>query len=241
MSAVRKATKPTKATSAEPEHVCEFCKKKFVTERTLVKHLCDKKRRWLWKDEKYAQIAFRAFQRFYQLSMRQKKPKTEMDFINSAYYNEFIKFGKFVVDVNAIDVPGFIDFLIKTSVNLSDWTKDWAYETWVRELGRKEDPYRAVERNILLMEQWSRETGDDWQDFFKKVNPNLAVKWIRSGRISPWVIYAVGEPLMDRMNEDQLKLIRELINPNFWTYRIKANKKDFDAIVQILEEAGVSS
>jgi thioredoxin-related protein len=31
---------------------CEFCKKDFVREKSLINHMCEKKRRWLWKDER---------------------------------------------------------------------------------------------------------------------------------------------------------------------------------------------
>ena len=59
-----------------PDNTCTFCKKTFLTERGVMLHSCEKKRRWLWKDEKYAVIGFRAFQRFYEISLRSKKPKS---------------------------------------------------------------------------------------------------------------------------------------------------------------------
>lgn len=222
-----------------PENTCSFCKKTFLTERGAMVHACEKKRRWLWKDEKYAVIGFRSFQRFYEISLRSKKPKSHEDFIDSKYYLGFIKFGRYVVDINAVDPLGFVDFLIKAQVKLEDWTAPWAYETWVREMGKKEGFERALERSILLMEQWAKENDNEWINFFREASPALATKWIRSGRISPWILYTVGEDLLDRMSNEQLLLIKEWIDPRFWPAKLRDHADDVEIIKATLREAGV--
>lgn len=222
------------------EWTCSFCKKSFSRESSYINHACEKKRRWLWRDEKYIKIGFIAFQKFFTMSMKSKKPKTYDDFMDSKYFTSFTKFGRHVLNINAIDVEGFIEFLIKGNIKLDNWTQDIWYETWIRELTKKESPHRAVERNILLMEQWARENGEDWVNFFRKVPTTLATKWIRTGRISPWLLYSgVGQPLFDRMTDEQLGLVKEWINPLFWLDRIRDNKAEVDQIRGILTDAGV--
>lgn len=235
------ARKPkTKEVKVEPiRHTCEFCKRDFSTEKTLIAHACEKKRRWLWKDEKYATMGFRAYQLFYEVGMKYKKVKTQEDFIDSQYYSAFIKFGKHLVDINAIDPIGFTEFLIRTNVRLDDWTLPRPYEIWVRELGRKEHPDRALERNILLMEQWSRETGEEWTDFFRKVNPQLATKWIKTGRLSPWLLFTVGDQLVERLSDEQLVLVQELLEPGFWFKKFDTFEDEVRSIKFNLRSVGV--
>ena len=60
-----------------------------------------------------------------------------------------------MLEINAIDPEKFIDFVITTSIQTSG--TDAVYETYIRELNKKETAERAVERGILLMQQWSRE------------------------------------------------------------------------------------
>lgn len=233
MASKPKKTQPT-------TYKCEFCKKEFKQERTLVSHVCEKKRRWLYKDEKYARLGFHAYQKFYDLSMRSKKPRSFEEFIDSKYYTSFTKFGRHLLHINALEVEGFVEFLIKTQTKIEDWTSDWVYETWVRELSKKESPENAVTRSIQLMEQWGRETGEPWQDFFRKVSPAHATKLIRTGRLSPWLMYAgVGHQLFDRMTDEQLKLIKEWINPIYWQMRIRDHKDEVEFIKGVLAEAGV--
>jgi len=234
------ARKPKAVVKAEPiKFVCDFCKHPYSTEKTLISHTCEKKRRWLWKDEKYAMMGFRAYQLFYEISMKSKKPKTQEDFIDSQYYSAFIKFGKYLVDINALDPMGFTDFLIRTNVKLDDWTLPRPYEIWIRELGKKEHPDKALERNILLMEQWARETGEEWTDFFRNVSTVQATRWIKAGRLSPWLLFTVGDELIERLSDEQLMMIKELLDANFWFKKFEYYSEEVRAIKFNLRAAGV--
>ena len=78
---------------------CPYCGKEFTKERTLQVHLCEPKRRHLQKDEKWVINAFMVFQRFYQLHQKTHKPKTYEDFCKSSYYNAFVKFGRYMMNI----------------------------------------------------------------------------------------------------------------------------------------------
>lgn len=224
----------------EDVHRCDYCKKEFTDERYLIAHSCEKKRRHLWKDEKYIKIGFIAYQNFYKYAMKVRKPKTYEQFADSKYFTSFTKFGKHILDINAVDPEGFIDFVIRNNVKIADWCSDYVYETWVRELGKKESPDRALERNILLMEQWSRDTGEPWNDFFRKVNPILATNWIKGGRISPWLLYTgYGDQLFSRMSDEQLNMVATVIDPKFWAKKIALNKAEVENFKTILDEVNL--
>jgi hypothetical protein len=222
-------------------HTCEYCGKDFVTEKTLINHACEKRRRWLWQEEKYVKLGFYAYRKFYKtVYINSKKEKTYKDFMNSRYYTGFTKFGRYILDISAVDPEGFIDFVIKLNVKLTDWTAEHVYETYIRELNKKESPDRAVERNILLMIQWSKDNNEPWNDFFRKVNPQLATRWIKMGRISPWLLYTgFGSDLFSRMSDEQLNLVKDVIDPVFWSKKVAINKNDVDYIKNILKSAGV--
>lgn len=219
---------------------CEFCKKEYTRESALIAHMCEKKRRWLWRDEKHVRIGFMAYRKFYELCMYSKKEITYQDFMKSKQYNSFTKFGKYLVDINAVKPERFVEFVIKANVKVDDWTAAWVYETWVRELAKKEDPDEAFKRNILLMEQWGRENGDEWFNFFRNISTTLATQWIKSGRISPWVLFtSVGGQLIDRMTDEQLEMVKDFINPIYWKPKITAYKDDIIYYDMLLKNAGV--
>ena len=105
-----------KKTKLKKSLKCKYCEKSFSTEKTLIAHMCVKKQRFKDKDTPGARLGFRAFQRFYELSVRSKTPKTELDFIKSQYYTSFVKFGRHLIALDPIASEEYLDFLIKNAI-----------------------------------------------------------------------------------------------------------------------------
>lgn len=226
-----------------PKHSCEFCKRGFNDEKNLINHNCEKKRRWFRREDPHARLGFMAWSRFYELtnSGGYKKKNNYKEFINSRYYTAFIKFGRHIIDINAIDPAKFIDFVIKNNLPIDKWTNDFVYEQYIRELTKKETPEQACERMILLMQQWSMQTGEPWQDFFRKINTNLAVQWVQSGRISPWLLYTLDSALdlIDRCNLEQQEMIKKFAPVAQWKIKFMKNRDSVDWIKNTMKDAGV--
>ena len=90
---------------------CDHCGKSFVKEHTLLVHACEKKNRFLNKDELHVRIGFHAYKKFYEIRYPGKKIPEYKDFMNSKFYIAFIKFGKYVINTNVINREQFIEFL----------------------------------------------------------------------------------------------------------------------------------
>lgn len=230
-----------KAVTDKP--TCEFCKSSFAKEETLLVHVCAKKERWLARDEKQVKMGFMFFQKYYQMSFRatMHRNKTFEDFINSSLYIGFVRFAKYVIDINAIDPEKYIEFLIRAQVPLKNWEKAFVYEQYIRELNKSEPVEAAFERNVLLMQQWSMDTGLEWSDFFREVNPILATKWIQGGRISPWILYTAesADSLFSRMSAEQVAMIEKTVEPKFWERKFKENPDDLEFVQSVLKDAGL--
>jgi hypothetical protein len=184
-----------------------------------------------------------AWSRFYELTggPNNKKKQNFKEFANSKYYNAFIKFGRHMVDLNAIEPAKLIDYVIKNNLPIDKWTHDFVYEQYIRELIKKETPEQASERMILLMQQWSMQTGEPWQDFFRKINTNLAVQWTRTGRISPWLLYNVDSALdmIDRCSLEQQDLISQFAPVAQWKILFMRNRDSIEWIKKTMRDAGV--
>ena len=220
---------------------CQYCNAKFKSERTLMVHVCEPKRRWMNKDEKYSRLAFYAFNRFYELTYAVGKPIDFDMFAKSKFYLGFTKFGKHIININAINPEEFIDFVIQNSVKLDKWTSDTVYNTYIQELNRKESADRAVERSILLMQKWGEEYERPFNKFFKEVSKPLAIHYIKSGRISPWVIFNSdnGAELIDSFSDEELIIINDYLEPAFWSRKFNARVEDVQFVKMILNKAGI--
>jgi hypothetical protein len=223
----------------ENKHTCEFCNKSFSREKTLVVHVCEKKRRALAKDEVAVKTSFYAYSRFLELNKKEKQ--TYDQFCQSNFYNAFVKFGTYIHAIKAIDPEQFIDYVLKSGIKLDNWAKDSTYKKYVIELIKKEPVEKAIERNIALLNKWAEDNDESWRNFFKVITPALATNLIIVGRISPWLLYNCDTAhfLFDRMTPEQMKLIDEYIDPKFWNIKFKTNLTDVNFIRSVLTEAGI--
>jgi hypothetical protein len=221
-------------------HKCQYCESEFQSERTIMVHVCEPKRRYMNKDEKYSRLAFHAFSRFYELTQAVGN-RTFDDFAKSKFYLGFTKFGKHIININAINPEDFVDFVIQNSVKLDRWCSDSVYETYIQELNRKESADRAVERSILLMQKWGVEYDRPFNRFFKEVSKPLAIHYITSGRLSPWAIFNCdsGAELIDSFSDEELIIINGYLEPSFWTRKFDTRVEDVHFVRMILKKAGI--
>jgi hypothetical protein len=64
------------------------------------------------KDKQGNRLGFQSWIEFYKKNSTSKKQKTYEEFIRSAYYTAFVKFGSYCVDVNLLNVSRYIDWLL---------------------------------------------------------------------------------------------------------------------------------
>ena len=196
---------------AQP-YKCNHCNKSFMQEKTLVAHMCERKRRALQKDEKRVQAGFMAFNRWWQLAQGYKKQRTYEEFCDTSYYNAFVKFGSFLNNVNPLYPEKFIDFVIKSGVKLDHWCRDELYEQYLYEMIKIEPIESAVQRSLQTMMEWADVSQAQFNHYFNYVNLNRAVHDIRNGKISPWLILNCrsGKEMLAKFNEEQLDGITDI-------------------------------
>ena len=232
-------TKTSRKSSAS--NTCKWCEKSFVSERTLATHMCVKKRRWADKDMTHVRLGFRVFQMFYDLNTASSKTKTLEEFIQSSYYEGFVKFGRACVRNEYLDPEKFAEWLIKNGKKLADWGKDKLYDEFLLEYVKKESGLRALERNVIYLSKWAEEHQYEWQEYFVKVSPARAVYDIRSAKISPWLLYLskTGDQLLTRFSDEQVKMIQHIIDAGFWMTLFSKNKEEVREVKHTCEIAGI--
>ncbi len=225
--------------NSDKPYVCEYCGTGYMREKTLAAHMCEKKRRWLQKDEKRVRYGLYAFQRFYALSAGTKKEKTYEDFAQSPYYNAFVKFGSFVSNVKPLYPEKYIDYVVTSGVKLDHWCRDEMYEKYALDLILKEDVTTALDRSVRHMVEWAEEKGSAWNHYFNYVSTNRAVWDIKDGKVSPWLILNCksGKEMLAKFNDEQLSLVYHVINPEHWALRFKRQTKDVELVKEIVKES----
>lgn len=223
-------------------YVCKYCRTGYTREKTLIAHMCEKKRRALQKDEKRVRYGFYAFQRFYEMTMNTKNPKTYQQFCDSQYYNAFVKFGSFISNVKPLYPEKYIDYVVTSGVKLDHWARDEMYEKYAIQLILKEDVTTALERSVTTMMEWAADNEPaPWNHYFQHVSLNRAIWHIKDGKISPWLVLNCksGKEMLGQLNDEQLNMIFHIVDPTHWAMRFKRQPNDVELVKEVAKESNL--
>ena len=223
---------------------CEHCGKSFTNERTILKHVCEPKRRYQQQNETGVQFGLRSYLQFYETTQGSARLKSYEDFVNSPYYNAFVRYGRYLVAVRAINVTSFTAWLLKNNKKLDQWCRDSYYEEWLSEYIRREAAQDALERGLREMDEYVLGGQSDlahYSDYFRFGNSNRICHHISTGRISPWVVYNCdsGIEWLDTIGPEHMALVIDWIDPDHWQHRFKDNPADVEWCRHILKQAGL--
>jgi hypothetical protein len=219
---------------------CQYCKKSFVKETTLMVHVCEKKKRYQSQSETGIQIGLRAYQKFYEMSQGSGRPKSFDDFAASPYYRAFARFGQYCVSVRAVNVLRFVEWLLKNNKKIDYWCRDSVYEEYLAEYLRVENVTDAVYRAIETSIDWAEKTGNPAHDYIRFGNDNVICHAVSTGRVSAWVLYHCdsGIEFLSRLNSEQIAMIWTYVDTDFWQKRFRDYPEDVVYIKSILQQAG---
>ena len=220
---------------------CQFCNHKFSKEKTLMVHVCEKKRRHLAKSEKHVVVGFDAFNRFFKLSQNLKGDKTYEEFSKSPYYNAFVKFGSFVSNVNPLYPDKFIDYIVRSGVRLDHWCRDELYDKYVVDLIKTEPVEVALERSIKTMIAWGEDNNAVWNHYFLYASPSRIMFAVKDGKISPWLILNSnnGKNALKEFDDTQLQAIGNVMDLSFWLNKFKRQSSDVALVKQVVKESNI--
>lgn len=234
------STKKTEEIDKPLKYGCDFCGRTFARETTVGKHICEYKNRWINKDLQSNRIGFQAWMQFYQKNTATKKKKTYEDFIKSAYYTAFVKFGAYCVSVNAINISRFTDWLLKNQIKVDTWCSDTIYTKYLIEYLRTEDPLDGIARSVETTIEWSSKDNILPRDYLRYGNPNRICQLISVGKITPWMLYQSqsGVRFLETLNPESAKMIMDYINPEQWALKFHREPENVKQVKELLNAGG---
>ena len=228
------------ATLTKTEYTCNHCARAFKREPSLATHVCESKRRYLERDEVGVTIALQAYLRFYEITQGTAKNKTFKDFSASPYYRAFVKFGRYCQEIRAVNVPQFVNWVVKKNKKIDHWCHESVYYEYLMEYLRTESVGDALARSIESSIDWQEKTGNAAHDYLRYGNANAICYAISTGRVSAWAVYNCdsGHELLARLNSEQLTMIWPMVEPDAWSQRLRDLPEDRDYAREILKQAG---
>lgn len=219
---------------------CQYCKKSFAKETTLMVHVCEQKKRYQSQHETGIQLGLRAYQKFYEMSQGTGKPKTFDDFAKSPYYRAFAKFGQYCVSIRAVNVQQYTIWLLKNNKKIDNWCSDRVYGEYLLDYLRVESPMDALHRAIEQSIRWGHENEVPAHHYLRYGNTNTLCYAISTGRLSAWILYncEAGTAFLAGLNSEQIAMIWPYIDADFWHKKLRDYPADVEYVKDILNQAG---
>ena len=135
----------------------------------------------------------------------------------------------------------YIDYVVTSNVKLDHWCREEMYEAYAIELIRKEGVETALERSINTMVEWANKHESVYNHYFAYASTNRITWDIRDGKISPWLVLncSSGKQALNNFNDEQLNMLRNVLDPQHWALRFKRQPKDVELVKQVAREANL--
>ena len=185
-------------------------------------------------------LGFQAYIKFYELTQGSAKLKTFDDFADSPYYRAFVKFGRYCVDIRAINPARFVEWVLKQNKKLDHWAKDSVYTEYLQEYLKVENVNDALARAMEFGIDWAEKSGHPAEDCLQYGNTNAMAYAVSTGRISPWIIYNCesGQKFLSELDATQIAMIWPYIDADHWQRKFKDYPADQEYAKDILQKAG---
>lgn len=221
-------------------YTCQYCKQNFSRESSLAVHSCEPRRRRQEQNEAGVRLGFQSYIKFYELTQGSAKLKTFEDFADSSYYRAFVKFGRYCVDIRAINPARFVEWVLKKNKKLDHWAKDSVYTEYLQDYLKVENVNDALARAIEFGIDWSEKSGHPAEDCLRYGNTNAMVYAVSTGRISPWIIYNCksGQKFLAELSSEQIAIVWPYIDTDFWQKKFRDYLADQEYASDILKKAG---
>jgi len=205
---------------------CDFCKKSFSKESTLLTHSCVYKSRYNDQNNPDVLLAFSVYKKI--VDPAGNRNILYNKFIYNKLYTSLVKMVRWIKTNNLYNSEEYINWLIKTNTNLNKWNKETTYQNFIYNFLQNETPERAVERFVLLAEEWAIDNNSYWQDIFTNSNTNWICHKIQMGIISPWIYLGSikGQEMLTRLNSEQLDMVFSWIQVIATGFQKKIKNKD---------------
>lgn len=203
--------------------------------------MCEAKRRLEMQNEPAVALGYMGFQKFYSMN-GVKREKTYEEFAKSPYFKAFHRWAMYCRNTKVVDPMYYLDWLLKEQVKVDKWNTDRVYDTYLKNFLYNEPAEPALTRTWQTFTDWANEMTSIPSHYLVHASTSRIVSDITRGRLSPWILYvsSLGQEVLSRLNQEQLALIIDYIDPDRWLKKIDKNPVELEVAKQWLTEKSIS-
>ena len=227
----------------ERKYKCSFCEREFVRKTWFDKHICDKKQRFLDRNNISVIRAHRLFCHWQKRTrlLRRGQEKNLEEFMRSPFYNAFVRLSEFTSSEYVVSGYKYIDWLVDNEIPEKKWCNPRDLDEYRAYVRLSEEPSTQAETSCKNIRVWCNDNGVTMPEFFKSITPGQAVNMVRENKLSPWVLLGYQPCINDLtsriVDTPQMHQLNEHINVPYWMEKTEKDQDGLDKVRRILDEA----
>ncbi|MFY0658088.1 MAG: hypothetical protein JXR12_15225 [Neptunomonas phycophila] len=224
---------------------CEHCGKLYKKENFFLKHRCDQMERDEILRSNIGHIAFDYYRKW--LATKRKANVNIATFGNSKYFNQFVKFARWVKKMKLHGVTEYVKFMNMKDFPPHMWTHPEVYQKYLEFVDKKWGPDEHATNTIKFLIKFGNRLADDLDEEVKYedvasyaldlMTLNEIATFIINRKLSPWVL--LNSPVFKRkfMNasKDKKIPINQAIDLTYWKAKMANDKEDNLFIKDVVE------
>ena len=205
----------------EKQFTCSFCKRNFVRKTWYDKHMCDKKQRFMDRNNIMLIKAHRLFNHWQARAKMTRRgvEKTMEEFCKSPLFGAFERLAKFTSSEYVVSGFKYIDWLVENKIPEVKWCNPRDLDDYRAYLRTSEEPKKQAETTCKNIRVWCADNGIEMPKFFATITPGQAMHMVRENKLSPWVLLGYQpcvDALTSRFKQEMLFTLNEHINVPYW-------------------------
>lgn len=214
---------------------CKYCHKKFLSERSFMKHECTQMIRAEEIKSIHGQMAYGLYKHW--LEKQKKKAPAIESFCTSSYYSSFIKFAKWIKDTNIPDSLKYVELMVNNKISPALWRRNEAYQIYQEYMERKSNPYEQAHITVETILTFSEGLELTPGEVFSKFKVGEILELIQQRRLSPWLLFCstkFRQWTQSLSDHDRIFLMKG-IGIDYWAIKLEKSPE----IVKNLKETAI--
>lgn len=223
------------------KYKCTFCDREFVRKTWYEKHMCDKKKRFLDRNNIAVIRAHRLFNHWQRRCrlLRRGAEKSMDEFLRSPFYKAFVRLSEFTSSEYVVSGFKYIDWLVDNKIPEARWCNPRDLDEYREYVRESEEPEEQAEITCKNIRVWCADNGIDMPEFFATVTPSQAMNMVRENKLSPWVLLGYQpcvDALTSRFKQDMLFTLNDHINVPYWLEKTESDTDGVAKVTSVLNE-----
>lgn len=206
-------------------HECKFCLTKFLSEAKFRKHECILMKR----DKAMRSPSGIAAYNFYDIWMKAKgyAVRNKMQFMESKYFNIFMKFTTFSRQVALPGMETFIKYMVELDIDPKDWCQDIVYDHYMKHFDKLFSPEEQFEISQDTMAELSKILECKIDEVFLYIDPGSLLQIVQAKKLSPWFLlcsHKFRSFVKSELTMEQQIFLEKYIEPKKWRNILKEDQ-----------------